>query len=267
MKSRLLPLTFVGLLTFAHASTAAFDLDATQVGGYFADGSADNDAVVFQNYYVGYSTSSSVEERRNFFIFDLSTVTAPVSSASLSLTLKFGGMIFGVADYGPSPFDSPTFEVEDFNLSGEASSAYPLISDPFIDSSTAMGYFDTFGDPGSSIGGIGFDPDVPAPPGEIVIDLGTAGVDLINANLGGEIVITGRMLDVSPLLPADPDGGGPVEGEMSEIMWGFTDVFGGPSVTDMPFLTLETVPEPSVFALLSGLLSLGVALNRRRPKI
>lgn len=55
---------------------SAFDLAATHVGGFFIDGSVQNDAAVFHNYYVGYSASESPDvERRNFFIFDLSTVT------------------------------------------------------------------------------------------------------------------------------------------------------------------------------------------------
>lgn len=258
------------LLSSSSSTLAAFDLPAVHVGGFFSDGSADNDAVVFQNYYVGYSTSSSVAERRNFFIFDLSTVTTPVASASLALTLKTGGLIFGVADYGPPPFDMPVFEVEDYILSGTPFSSAE-IADISISPAAAMTVFDTFGDPSEAVGGIGFDPliPVPIPPLgelEVVIDLDPAGISLINDNLGGEVILTGRMLDVSPLFPVDPDGMGPASGEMSEIMWGFTDVLGGPSVTEMPFLSLESVPEPGTSALLAGVIAVGLIGLRRQKR-
>ncbi|MBX3362654.1 MAG: hypothetical protein KF705_14620 [Phycisphaeraceae bacterium] len=41
----------------------------------------------FFNYYVGYSFPSSPPERRNFFIFDLSDIDAPVTGARIKLLL------------------------------------------------------------------------------------------------------------------------------------------------------------------------------------
>ncbi len=243
------------------ATYAAFDLAAVQVGGFFSDGSVDNDPTD-QNYYVGYSTSSSIAERRNFFVFDTSGLTTDISAASLSLTLFDGGLIFGVDTPGIPPIFDAT---EDFILSGTPATSLEIL-EPMIDAPSAIGIWDTFGDPSEGIGAIGFaaDEPVPIPPEglEIVIDLTAAGVMLINDSLlgnggSGEVILTGRMLDVSILIP---------EPEMDELMFGFTDVIkdGLPATTDMPFLSLTEVPESSSAAWLMGLVATAAILNRRK---
>jgi len=87
----------------ASLSGATFDVMATQVGGFFEDGTADNEPT-FQNYYVGYSTLTKTAERRNFFYFDLSGVTDTITEASFSLILPFGGFIPGAGDGGEEIF-------------------------------------------------------------------------------------------------------------------------------------------------------------------
>lgn len=243
-------LAVLGGLFFSSAPlrAATFDLSASQVGGLFADGSADN-SPAFQNYYVGYSTLTSTAERRNFFHFDLSTVTTPVVAAELSLTLTFGGLIFGTGD-----------TIEEFVLSGTAVPV-PVLLDPGISVAAATAAWDTLGDPLGLIGGVTFDTAMPpmVPPGglEIVIPLNALGVDLINMNLGGELVLGGRMLDVTPLDPS---------GEMSELMFGLSDVSPpAPMGVDMPFLSLTEVPEPSAAVLALAACAFGLAACRRRP--
>lgn len=258
MKTLSSPLSVIAALcaatSFCSSSILASTISATQVGGFFADGSTDN-SVSFQNYYVGYSTLSSLAERRNFFYFDLTSVTDPIVAAELTLTMPDGGLIFGGGDV-----------TEEFVISGSGDAGYiAAILDPMIDPMSATALFDSFGvhlgptaAPLGEIGSFTFDSSVPIPlPLEVVIPLGAEGLDLINANLGGEVVITGRIADFTPGVP------GP---EMSEILFGLSDVVdmaGMPTALAVPSLTVTSVPEPSstTFAVLA---STGLFLRRKR---
>ena len=224
-------------LSASELKAATIEVDATQVGGFFEDGSADNE-VTFQNYYLGYSTLSTLAVRRSFFYFDLSGVTDPVVSAEFSITLPFGGLFFGGDGMGG-------FEVEDFILSGTDHSLIGDILDSSVSAADAMTVWAALGDPMTAIGTAGFDPSmppmVPTEGLEILIPIDASGIALINMHLGGDLMLSGRMLDVSPLMPT---------GEMDELIFGLSDVVpmggmaGDPGTVPAPALTLITTPEP-----------------------
>ena len=251
-------LAFGVVLTTSEVKAATMEIGAKQVGGFFEDGSADNE-LTFQNYYVGYSTLSSVAVRRSFFYFDLTSLTDPVVAAEFLITLPFGGLFFGGDGMGG-------FEVEDFILSGTDPMLIGDILDDAVSMADGMTVWTGLGDPMAAIGTSGFDPAsppiVPTDGLEIAIPIDASGIDLINMNLGGELMLSGRMLDVSPLLPV---------GEMDELIFGLADVVpmggmaGDPGTVPAPALSMTLVPEPgsALFGML-GLMSFFTHRKRQR---
>ncbi len=255
----------------AHAGPVT--LDATQTGGFYADGSTDNDAA-FQNYFVGYGTTpgaARTPERRAFFVFHLPSIAGHVDTATLHLKLVFGGLIFGKGPGAPGP-GVPDDTFETFQL---GASVFPasLVTSGALSMSDAAAVFDSFDDhPVASI--LGFGSGFPAPPaeGDIEIVLDATGVAYLNANLGGDIVLTGWMPSWSEDTRAAPPGASVEFFEASELVFGHTDVvapgvppgsFPSPSLTLGISLAPMNVSAPDALPLLAvGMLAL---LLRRTP--
>lgn len=255
----------VGAITLSSVLTSpAIEVAVTQTGGLYADGTADNDAS-FQNYFVGYGTSSGsprTPERRSFFIFDLSGISETILLADLSLELTVGGVIFGK---DPSDLDDGEDDEEIFELSSTPfTSAEILAMPPAAPPFDAGDIFSTFGTPGAGDPGIGFSEPLADPfvfdksgsivPGELIISLNADGIAYLNDNLGGIVVLTGKMASWSE----QPEGEEP-----SELLFGLTDVVADGSPTGFPIPTLDitTVPEPNSIILM---LTAGVLLIARR---
>lgn|GEM_PF-3468709 len=116
--------------------------------------------------------------------------------------------------------------------------------------------FVTFGTGTEITDGTLFSTITPPPSSEIIIPLNEIGLALLNANLGAEVTLTGRMGDLTILDPG---------GEMSELIFGLSDLEtgSGPTGLAVPFLSLTTVPEAKSTPLLLGLAALGLALGVR----
>ncbi len=264
----------------AHATVTS--VDATQVGGFYADGSADN-AATFQNYFVGYGTTPGfprTEERRSFFTFDLSGISGPVTSASFSLFLPAFGLIFGtdclgadpctgplpMVDDPGTPWDDtdpgawPKDTVEEFVL-GHTPFSSAIVTDTMLPSEDPGGLdkkevFESFDD--SPVAGplaiMDTDPlDFSSGPIEFVITLDATGIALINDAIaaGGDFVLTGFMPSWSFEDRMTPLGDDLVE--KSELMFGLSDLVTDGMETSLttPFLEITTseVPLPAAFWL------------------
>jgi hypothetical protein len=283
-------------------ATPVTTVEASQVGGFFADGGADNSAG-FQNYFVGYGTSPGVPrtaERRSFFVFDLSGVSGTVTSASFSLILKDFGLIFGKDCSGMEPCtgelvddpgtpgvdesDPATIPLDTFEefVVGVTPLPSDVITDEFIPMEEAAMVFDTFDD------AIVTDPVIftsESPPPfedgefEVVLALNAAGIAVLNDAIStgtDEIILTGFMPTWSfedRTFCDDPLGcppGAPKLVESSELMFGLTDLVVDGVPTDLASpsleLTLAPIPVPPALPLfLSGLLGLS-CWRRQRPR-
>ncbi len=284
-------------LVFAASATATVvSVDATQVGGFYADGTADN-AASFQNYFVGYGTtpgSPRTAERRSFFTFDLSGVTEPVTEAKFSIFLPLGGMIFGtdclgadpctgmlpLADDPGTPWDDTdpgawpkdTFEEFVLGVTPYSSAEVTDTGLPPDDPGPGLGnleIFESFDDASvaSPLTIMDTDPlDFTAGPIEFVIELDAIGVALINDAIaaGGDLVLTGYMPSWSFEDRLTPLGDDLVE--KSELMFGLSDlvVEGGPTSLTTPFLELTTIPVPAAAWFFGSAVLVLAGLRHRR---
>lgn len=218
------------------------DVTLVQTGGFYADGTLDNDPT-FQNYFIGYSTTTPfprTPERRHFFVFDLTTVTVPIVSAEMSLILPFAGLI---AD---EPFEMWVATGSDVDAATFLDTG--LIVDEALPVFDAMGSSTPIIDPVAF--GPGDDDGL-----EKTFALNSDGISFLNDHLGMMVPITGFMPSWSPEPEID---------ESSEIIFGHTNVVAsGPALIDPPVLSITTVPEPSSTFLL-GLSVLMVSLKRGR---
>jgi hypothetical protein len=81
MKPRLLALLFTTVLATTNASAGLITLNATNSGTYAGSGDSYDG-----NYSVGWFSGQFADEFRNFFVFDLSSVSGTITSATLRLS-------------------------------------------------------------------------------------------------------------------------------------------------------------------------------------
>ncbi|MDX2131155.1 MAG: hypothetical protein SFY69_03770 [Planctomycetota bacterium] len=221
------------------ATADSLELTSTFSGGIYADGTT---SPGFMNYYVGYSFPSSPVERRNYFIFDVSSVPGPVVSAKLKLYLP--GAPFFPSGYVSS---DPT---EEFRVSG---SAFPwtAYAEAFGGTATPPMLAAMFGTMGSSdaYGLVGVSGDASGT--DIVIDLSLAAVTAINASPDGKFLVTGKLADIHPGMPGTIP---------SELLFAYTDI--PDPLMPMPRLEVEYVPAPRSMLVLGA----GCLLARRRRR-
>lgn len=251
------------------AVAVVVEVEVFQTGGFYDGGTKDN-SPTFQNYFVGYGTSpgsTRTPERRSFFWFKLETIPdGEIVSATLSLELPFGGLIFGLGPGTPPPAP-PSDPFEEFSLCAVPFSG-TSVTDPTLTLGAADAMFEAFNDVPIA------DPSVfilagPPPPPVIDIPIGALGLSFLNSLAMPEIVLTGWM----PTWTEDlrPGVGGDPFLEAHELVFGLTDVHTG--AVAKPKLTLEIVPvpEPGTFVSLAALCGLSylrcrVAARRTLPR-
>lgn len=235
------PLATRSILAIAMLSPCTLCAHATpiEVSSSFSGGIYDGGLTTpgFFNYYVGYSFPSSPPERRNFFIFDLSDIDAPVTGARIKLFLPGGPSL-------PSGYVSSD-PVEFYRVSG---SAFPWTAyvEAFGGTATApmlSAMFATMGGSASAYGVVGISIDDSGT--DIIIELGGSAIADINAALGSKFLVTGRLTDIHPGAPGMPP---------SELVFAYTDI--PHPLMPLPRLELDIIPAPhSIVPLLPLILA------------
>lgn len=228
----------------AHADI--LEIDTYLTGGYSADGTYGN-SVPGQNYRVGHSPVTTVAERRNFFLFDLSPY-APVPPG----TVVGGYLKVYVPKFAPGitldPGDgyiSPD-PIEDYVLTATPFTA-DEIADPTNSVSEALAIYATLGT-GPVAGSHTFHPGDKGM--DILIPLTPPALAAINAFMGsGKIAMGGRLTTLDFLHP-------------DELVFGFTDLIAPHMEFKTPSLVLEVIPAPGAAVALG--LGIFTAPRRRR---
>ena len=227
MQTFMLRLCVVSVLVAGVPASAA-TIDATDTGWYNVSGTH---IAQIDNYIVGAGNGTLYH---NFFVFDLTSVTGLVVSASLEL-------------YNP---DNILPALKGY-ISPDATESYTLydVSTPIATvqaSNVGAAGQAVYNDLGSGVD-FGQMTVSAADNGSIVsIVLNAAGLDALNAALGGQFALGGALTTLG--------------GADTEYVFGFSVALGNP---DVRRLVIETsaVPEPALLLLLGP--AIAVALRRR----
>ncbi len=265
---RLAPLLFAVLLNVLSlcgppsAAAAMMDLPAIDAGFVTEmGGSAKGDGTVVAPAALNYSVGREVHyldgalgsplgpmDRRNYFVFDLTGVTDPITSAVLKL---WAGTLESV-----DPVE--LFEIYEITdppgaaglalalAGGTMASEFDSPADPLVMAAKTL--YTKLADGPLFMGGLAIVSGLDDTTVEITITPG--GLGYINTFLGGKLVLGGKVpTATAPDFPQQP--------------FGYTG-----TDTPTPILTITTVPEPSVSALLSLGAFVGASgflRRRRRP--
>lgn len=242
----------IGLLSMASTSSqAAVAFDATDRGWYDIDGTHNNFEL---NYIVGALQGGApfTADVRNFFVFDLTSLSGTVTSATLRLwnpadnpatTTNENGFI---SNQNPLPLNERT---EIYRINDVTTPVVDLVAgNPGDNDPIGVARFNDLGD------GVVYGSHVAstADNGTFVqIALNSAAISAINAHAGGLFAVGGNITTLDDLTTN------------TEALFRFTN--GIPLGDTQLLLTTAPVPEPETYALmLAGLGLVGFAARRRK---
>ena len=200
------------------------------------------------NYSVGYYTPPGDPPtpllRRNYFVFNLTAVDKPVTSAKLKLHLP--GPPGAVGYSSPDPFEPYRISGTPYSAS-EFLDAFPMGADTPSPMLSSM--YESLGSAALSFGMIDVSPSMAG--GDVVIPFNPTGIAAINLFAGSLMVIGGRLTDITPEMLGIPP---------SELVFVYSTNGG---TVPFPRLELTMVPEPSSSYLLSTVVAGAVYRFRR----
>ena len=244
------------VLTATTAGTAKADLlNSINRGWYESDGTTEtgfliNDAPS-NNYIAGrYCNFDEVTgallghfEFHNFFVFDLTGRTTPVTAASLRLLIPLDAASGPGAIGYQSPFPSDVYTLFDVNTPLSTLQAGINLTSAFADLGGGVSY-------GSRVI---TSSDIAT---QITINLNPAGLAAVNANLGGFFVVGGAVTTLDRTQPMD------------QVVFAFShNYFGGPNDGNTQLDLAPNgpvVPAPPAVLLLAAALPVLGALRLRR---
>lgn len=210
--------------------------------GWFQSGGA-NSGPSNQNYFVGFSNSNS-DTHRNFFVFDLSSITGTITGATLKLYNPINP---------PDSFDGYAGDAtETYELTSTSASIADLLGTYNSGDPTGVSVFGTLGTGSlfSSITASSADNGL-----TLNLPFNAAGLSALNSSIGGLMGMGGQLTSIS--------------GGADQNIFSGTDPTGQNGLNDTPPIVLELVtagaaaPEPTAVALLA-LGGLGLIARRRR---
>ncbi|GIK18763.1 MAG: hypothetical protein DYG93_09575 [Leptolyngbya sp. PLA2] len=244
MRQRVIACATAAVASIGSVATATpIEVEAFIASGLYSTG---DHSPGHLNYYIGHAPISSPPERRNYFVFDLGSVGAPIVSAKLKLYMP--GDELKSEPCGYSSVD-PT---EMYKLSGSPFPWTMFVAAFETPDAPKDGIKAMFGTLGEGVP-YGFAMLSGEDCGkDVVIDLTAEGVAALNAAFsdphGPKIVLGGRLTDITP---GEPD--------IFELAFAYSDIPPMP----YPRLELTLVPAPGTVGVLLGACMVGSARRRR----
>lgn len=227
--------------------------------GIVVSGATYNYSVGREIHYTGggFLTGFSPMDRKNYFVFDLSGISAPIASASLELyagTYESSDasetwVVVGTADHVGAIADITALALG--NTAGVFAD-FDEATDPLV--GMAKSLYGKLGDMPAplSVGMV----DSSVDDALLSFDFGPAGVGYLNSHLGETVILAGFVPTAMP--PATP-----------QSLFGFTapDIdgeLGLASPTPTPVLSVTLVPEPAIFSISIAIYGVLVVAGRRK---
>jgi hypothetical protein len=206
------------------SKAAVFTIPASDSGWFDATGEHISGN---QNYAVGNVIGVGAPNTRNFFVFDLSSVTGTIVSANLNLRNPINGQLGPARTF--TLFDVST-PIASLGVSHVGAPGIAIYND--LGAGTVLG---------ANAG--------PFPAGGVVTTaLNASGLSYLQGALGGTVALGGNYVGAA---------GGNI------YLFGFTAGVGS-TPRELVITTSSTVPEPATLATFATLLGAGLALARRR---
>ncbi|MGH9721631.1 MAG: hypothetical protein ACRD8O_15595 [Bryobacteraceae bacterium] len=217
------PVLIAALLCSSVLATAAqVTLDATDYGFRIDSGGPFTSSIV-----LGWCPCDPISELRNYFVFDLSSISGVITAAQLQLDMPAPSGQLPVGGYD-SPQATETFQVN------EVTSTIAQVLDPFAN----VAVYTDLGD-GTALGSVVLNP---ASEGTlVVIPLNGSALALLNNQAGGQIALGGSVTTLA-------------KAASNELVFAGN---GGPAFLRQLVLTVESrveVPEPGTLWLAAGIL-------------
>lgn len=258
----------VVLATSSCFTAKAVDLFALDSGFVTAaGGSSKGDGTIVSaatyNYSVGYELHYSTGalfaplaamDRNNYFLFDLSSLGAPIATASLKLPAGMLESVDGMEVYNVVAPIAPGMAIGDMMTLKTANTMGPTFfdspADPAVGVAMAL-YGNIEGGAGSPLAAYAFTPADDF--STVTIPLSPGGVAYLNGFLGGPVALGGSV-------PTIVTGSG-----TPQQPFGFTAPMIPGMDPSVPVLSVTLVPEPATYALAAvGLVGLAPFVVRQR---
>jgi hypothetical protein len=231
--------TIVAFPSTAHAQNLA----PVHYGSFVNSGRNSGHSILDREYIAGYLRGFELEFR-NVFVFDLTSVSSPITAATLKLYNPISGIDLANGYLGDA--------TETYDLTSTSSSIADVLGNFADGSPTGIGVFNSLGT-GTSFATVTASA---ASNGKTInLNFNAAGLATLNSAIGGQVAFGGRITTIS--------------GPTSQCLFGGTHYAVLSRTTTLVALSLSSsasaaAPEPTTFALLALGISGGLIARRRK---